>query len=67
MGELGARRRVGFALLLSAVAMIAVAALIFGGVIPTGGDLRLVVSGAVAAAALVDAVLGIVFITRHAG
>jgi hypothetical protein len=63
----GSRRRVGFALLLAAAVMVALAALMFSAVIPLSAGARFVVSGALVAAALVDAFIAIVFINQHAG
>jgi hypothetical protein len=63
----GSRRRLGFALLLSACVMAVLAALMFSEVIRVSAGARFVVSGALVAAALVDAFIGIVFINQHAG
>jgi hypothetical protein len=63
----GSRRRVGFTLLLSAAVLAALAALMFWAVIPVSAGARFAVSGALVAAAIVDAFIGIVFINQHAG
>jgi hypothetical protein len=63
----GSRRRVGFALLLSAAVMAALAALMFAQALPVAAGSRVLLSGALVAAALVDAFVAIVLITQHAG
>jgi hypothetical protein len=63
----GSRRRVGFALLLSAAVMAALAASMFAQAIPVAAGSRVIVSGALVAAAIVDAFIAIVVITQHAG
>ena len=63
----GSRRRLGFALLLSACVLTALAALVFSSVIRVGAGSRFVLSGALVAAALVDAFIAIVMINQHAG
>jgi hypothetical protein len=63
----GSRRRVGFALLLSAAVMAALAALMFAQAIPVAAGSRVILSSALVAAAIVDASIAIVVITQHAG
>jgi hypothetical protein len=61
------RRRVGAALLLSAFALAALAALMFSAVIPARAGLRFAASAVLVAAALVEAFIAIVLINQHAG
>jgi hypothetical protein len=63
----GSRRRLGLALLVSAAVIAALAALMFAQAIPLAAGSRVVLSGALVAAALVDAFVAIVVITQHAG
>jgi hypothetical protein len=63
----GSRRRVGFALLLAAFVMVALAALMFSAVIQVAAGARVIVSGALVASAMVDAFVAIVLINKHAG
>jgi hypothetical protein len=63
----GSRRRVGFALLLSAAVLVALAALMFSRAVPVAAGPRVILSGALVAAALVDAFVAIVLISQHAG
>jgi hypothetical protein len=67
MDVLGSRRRLGLALLVSAAVIAALAALMFAQAIPLAAGSRVVLSGALVAAALVDAFVAIVLITQHAG
>ncbi|MGE5198110.1 MAG: hypothetical protein ACM3H9_00625 [Rhodospirillaceae bacterium] len=67
MDREGARRRVGFALLLSAFGIAGLAALMFSAAIPVTAGPRFLVSGALVVAAIVDAFVAIVLINQHAG
>lgn len=67
MDASGSRRRVGFALLLSAFVLAALAALMFSAVIPVRAGSRFILSGALVSAALVDAFIAIILINQHAG
>jgi hypothetical protein len=64
MDRPGSRRRLGIALLASAGVMACLGALCFGGIIPVRGDARVLVGGALMAAAVVDALVGVMMIRQ---
>lgn len=57
-----ARRIVGIALMVGAVAMVVVAVLIFTGVFPVDPSMRGLLAGGLGVAALVDAMVGLRFL-----